>query len=610
MVSIFAVLSCLGYSFLLNRFAKWPLESSLLFVISCIILLLYFSALIGFLVGIASLCFFCGILLFIFFAVGIVKKKQFYLFTSPGAVFFLLGALFLFVTVSSSYYGYFITSDDFSHWARITKIVLLNNGLAQADDPIMFQDYPPGTALWYYYFLNLTGFDIATMFFANGVILLAAGSQLLQRLPRKRPLLLIGCALFFYWNVHFFGTGFHTLMVDLLIGVLFASGVVGYWLSDRGALSTILRVSPVILILPIIKTVGIIFAAIMIVIVILDQIWLIRHHKSTYRALMLALFTAILMLLIFVSWQHHFSSLNTALTYPEITIDTVVNAFNSDTSTNIQRLTIHHFIERITDVKTLLKLSLFVFALLLICKNENLLVSRGSAAIHSLVLTGGLVGYLFFLLLVYLFLFGDFQGPMLASITRYSGSYFVGMYFILFAVLLHQYLQMRKKNTVMLLFLLVFSIGTAIPSTRFVKNEMRKVFSYDHPKDRVLLNSYASMVAKKVLAKKKVYFIWQQSKGMELLEFSYGVIPVVTNQSCNSISDGYKYFKEGLYTCDMDIEKFKLMLSHYDYLMIGHADMHFWNTYASIFDREATGDGYLYKIINDEEDVKLVNLKF
>ncbi len=606
MFAVATVASLLGYGLLLNRFFKWPLESTFLFVGTSITLFLYFAALADVLGPSSQLLMGLGIILFVALIIPVVKETGNVSITSPGTVFFLVGSILLTVLVSTDYYSFFIAWDDFSNWARTAKVIYYNNGLVQADDPVWQKDYPPGSVLFHYFVFQISGFSVSAAFFAQGLLILAACSQLLLAVPKGRWLALILSSLFFYCSIHYFGTGFHTLMVDLLVALLFASGVVSYWLSDRSS-NAVVRIIPVILVLPVIKMMGMAFAGIIIAIIVFDQMWLLKQKKSVISSLLLALLMVPALFVIHASWQNHFESMGATKTFnPDVSIEKIINSFDSNISTERQKITIERFVEASTHPKNAMKFILILIAAMMIIYFENNKTKKGSAAIQLFGLLGGLAAYLLLLLVLYLFFFGAYEGPRLASFARYLGTYIVALYLILFSILLQKQLNENSGKKVTLVFLLLFTVSTAMPSTRHVITDLKYAVGLAEVSSGMkMLENYSAAVSVKVPEDKKVYFIWQNSTGYQMQVFSYGIIPRLSNQGCWSV--GEKYYAGDVWTCAMDTEELAKYVSGYDYLFVGHADAAFWKRYEKLFGNKKFEDGELFKVVRIEGSLQFLH---
>jgi hypothetical protein len=95
----------------------------------------------------------------------------------------------------------------------------------------------------------------------------------------------------------------------------------------------------------------------------------------------------------------------------------------------------------------------------------------------------------------------------------------------------------------------------------------------------------ASKVKKHIQPDQKVYFVAQNSNGLERVMFYYAMLPYTSSMSwCWSF--GKKYAVGDVWTCDMPMLP---LLKGYDYLALYRVDKQFWDLYAGLFDVEAVG---------------------
>ena len=647
-----ALVALFGYALFLNRFFKWPLDTTFLFVSCSIICVLYYAGLMGGLLIPAQVLMLIGIVLFVVFMTLLFREESLGKLMKPGVLFFLLGVLVLVVVTSSNSYGYFVFWDDFSHWARVSKVICLKQAFIQMDDPVWFKDYPPGTALFHYFFCQLGGYTEHAALFAHGILLLAAFTQLLVVVKKEHWHILGVFLLFCYLVLYTFDTGLHTLGVDLVIASFFGVGIAGYWLSNR-SLASIIRLVPVTIALPLIKSAGMFLSCVIILIIVTDQIWLLKHKHSRAASLLCALFLVPLLFITQISWTQHVKKMGAAETLKtDISTGKVIDSFTPGLSTERQKKTISNFIGQFTpfSIERMKPNVFFWYCLLLLAVSlfirhwEDESIVRGSLNIHLLWLFGGLCAYLLGLLVMYMFSFGEYEGVRLASFSRYIKIYLVGFSIILFSILLKLYLLKKQGVDDMWKFLLLFSIlcivlasfsrllgfGIALLAMlltvylckKYTLDKAQKfllifpmviVFfhifytsSTSESTESKNINRYCSLIQNNVPANKKVYFIWQQSTGLQLQMLGYGIIPRFSNQGCWSI--GEPYYQGDVWTCSMDVEAFRSELHGYDYLFVAHADNRFRDQFSSLFNHDDVDEGHLFRIAKDRNTLRLTRV--
>ncbi|MGE4299964.1 MAG: hypothetical protein AB7F40_00015 [Victivallaceae bacterium] len=116
-------------------------------------------------------------------------------FFTPGLLFFIVGAIILYYISRPMT---FITYDEFSHWAVVTKNMYLHNGfIYKYANLTRHGNYPPGLALIQYVILTIYGsFSEGIALYAINLFLLSALCIVMFQRPWKTPLtnLLLGTA--------------------------------------------------------------------------------------------------------------------------------------------------------------------------------------------------------------------------------------------------------------------------------------------------------------------------------------------------------------------------------------------------------------------------------
>lgn len=141
-------------------------------VLSCLICLLFLGAILHLLAAAAWLWTLAGLGLLLWQVLG---KKQgaglLYFYRNPAILLFVLSALFFLIYLRG---GRLMIGDNFSHWALMAKYLYRENALPNHTSAmITYQAYPPGSALFLYYFTYFTGFTESRMLWAQLVLVLA-----------------------------------------------------------------------------------------------------------------------------------------------------------------------------------------------------------------------------------------------------------------------------------------------------------------------------------------------------------------------------------------------------------------------------------------------------
>lgn len=153
------MISMSGYIFFIQRKLKIQIEFIPIISIAGITLVLFMGGLLNILLVTTVFLFGIGIILLIReFYINYTNNllhPTFTKFITPGMIIFLVASLyFVYILKNQRLIHY----DNFSHWALIVKNILMNNALPNFEDAIIsFNTYPPGSALYIYYFSKIVG---------------------------------------------------------------------------------------------------------------------------------------------------------------------------------------------------------------------------------------------------------------------------------------------------------------------------------------------------------------------------------------------------------------------------------------------------------------------
>ena len=214
-----------------------------LFIPCCIVCLLFYGGMLGYLHETKLALQFIGNLCIIFLIIKYFDK----LFVSLKVIWytyqyrlFILGTIFLFVLTRLPQYEMLISFDDIGHWARTTKLISLNQHLIMADDSLGVKTYPPGIALFQYYFGILTPISHIGMFYAQSIFVLCTLTPIASNANANGQQKICANLLFIFIVLGTFNIAFHSLNGDLWVACLWGAGLAAYYFSPRRSLATIL----------------------------------------------------------------------------------------------------------------------------------------------------------------------------------------------------------------------------------------------------------------------------------------------------------------------------------------------------------------------------------
>ncbi|MGF3105009.1 hypothetical protein [Rossellomorea sp. DUT-2] len=196
--------------------------------------------------------FLCLIYLVLFF----FKKISFKPLLHPSLVFFSLAFLFVMLYMRGTL---FLNYDDFSHWGLVVKEIVRLDGLPDASTLVTFQNYPPGSAVFIYYFLNHLGFHESLALMAQGFMTMAGFTVLFTWSSWKK----LGTVIL-PWVISFTlllvnAKIFYSLLVDIILGsVALAIPLIAYYYRKDWKRLLLVNI-PIVILLILLKDSGKVF---------------------------------------------------------------------------------------------------------------------------------------------------------------------------------------------------------------------------------------------------------------------------------------------------------------------------------------------------------------
>lgn len=210
-------LSCYGYIQYLHKSVRLEFCIGLLF--SFIGSVLFLAGILNLLRPAVWILFLIGLLLF---GYSVKQKQSLSDMLCPGILFFILLSVFLFFTL----YGCkLVHYDNFTHWARATRALISNHRFPSFQEPyIKYASYPLGSAVFIYYFAEITGltYEWAQMF-AQSMLLLSMITGLFSFVKGVFPSLLV--AFFCLFLVYSSSSSIRNLYVDSLLALVASNSV-------------------------------------------------------------------------------------------------------------------------------------------------------------------------------------------------------------------------------------------------------------------------------------------------------------------------------------------------------------------------------------------------
>lgn len=589
-------------------------EFELTYYYACLlgVFVLYFAGLFNVLepaVWVLKVIGLCGFLLFL------NKKFRNEFNITYGFIFIVSSILFLYWNVNTVNYAYYSGVDDYTHWGRMMMLITSKNTLVNFNDTFATnaaKDYPPAIALFQYMYSYFTGYQRNIGTFGQGVLTLSALSVLFisiqQKLNQKNLILFLILALFIGSMIWIFGSGFHSLQADLLLGsTMGVSLFIYYFYKKESDVKAILLATPAILSLVLIKHIGILFAGFTLTVIVVDNFS--YNKKHFFRSLIYILGVLIGLLILRYTWVSHVLNSGISISHsPRITsyMD-VIKAFIPAYMTDFQATVIKNYINYLflnhhSSTYWFFGSLLLTFTSFKIANNNAFEIPRFSYICFYLCFTA----YLFVMLILYLFAFPESEGIGIASATRYIKTMSLAMliYFagILIVLMDKAKLNLNNKILTVITFLLLIlpNVGRILmDSYASFMNRPTQMEAYE-------LEKIAEYTVARTPLNSKVYFIWIDKTLDNSVFFRYGIFPRTSNEACASIKPiGSPKTERDPSACNWASDEFESVISSYDFIYLASTTDEFVEKYFRKLNIKDPAIG-LFEIIKTDGKISLL----
>lgn len=361
-ILLFAI-SMIGFVTYIHRKTNIQVEFIPIISIAAHTVLLFFAGILNILPLMTNILFLLGIFLFIREIYIGHKQKDIFTkisnFITPGMIIFIIIGIFFAFMLEGQRLVY---RDDFSHWGLIVKNLLMEDRLPNFTNVrIMHNSYPPGSALFIYYFCKIVGATeglalIGQMIMSmSGLLSLFSFSSFtfgkVKKLNKKFLLnvLLTIFTVFISLKLLTGPYALHSLLVDELVTIISVSlfSLIYYYFNSPEAIYI-----PVLFLasfLTIIKSVGMVFAIFALIIYGVSLIQKKKQMKYSWSEFIKKKFPLLVPMfspfIIYYLWTRHIAIVypNNVLGKHTVSIANYINTFNEKSESEIKQITSNFF---------------------------------------------------------------------------------------------------------------------------------------------------------------------------------------------------------------------------------------------------------------------------
>ncbi|WP_433582430.1 hypothetical protein [Paenibacillus amylolyticus] len=420
-MGVLLIFSFLGYMQFVRKALSLRWEFIPVFVFSSIACIVFLSGLAGQLftgslvILIAGLLLYGG-MLFLRLRRGASLRMSFSIFQFS----FLAGTfVFLLVLFQNQLTHY----DNFSHWAIVLKQMLSTDAFPTPDSNLIdFKNYPLGTSSFIYYVCRFMGHSQSVMLLAQGLLIFSCFYAMFGIVSEKKRFLLyaflgLGLSTLSFFNLTIRITN---LLVDFLLPI-YALAILAVIYQYRNEIKkACIVVLPLAGLLTIIKSTGIIFAAIGLIFLVYT--WLKHKQKFSWKTALAVVGTICGALIPYFGWSWRMATVFQGI---DNKFDVATSGIQAGKTPEQMREILWTFLKASTDLTTrpvigivifqLIAIAASVFAIVVLKKKWNLWKALIALDVVLLLYYAGILA-------LYLFSMPLDEAIVLAGFERYASS--------------------------------------------------------------------------------------------------------------------------------------------------------------------------------------------
>lgn len=420
-MGVLLIFSFIGYMQFVRKALSMRWEFIPVFVFSSIACIVFLSGLAGLLYAGSLVLLLGGLLLYggmVF--LGMRRGASFRISFSLFQFSFLAGTfIFLLVLFQNQLTHY----DNFSHWAIVLKQMLSTNAFPTPDSNLIdFKNYPLGTSSFIYYVCRFMGHDQSVMLLAQGLLIYSCFYAMFGIVSEKKRFLLyaflgLGLSTLSFFNLTIRITN---LLVDFLLPIyaLAILAVVYQYRHDIKRACIIML--PLAGVLTVIKSTGIIFAAIGMIFLVYT--WLKHRQKFSWKTALAVIGTICGSLIPYFGWSWRMATVFQGV---DNKFDVATSGIQSGKTAEQMHEILWLFLKSSTDITTrpvigivifqLVAIAASIFAYVVLKKKWNLWKALIALDVVLLLYYAGILA-------LYLFSMPLDEAVRLAGFERYASS--------------------------------------------------------------------------------------------------------------------------------------------------------------------------------------------
>lgn len=616
------LLFILGTSLTFSILSKRRFEEVLTLSIMTSTLIVYFfgsfnKLRIGYYVVIGIAVF--SILLSLYYLFKLNKKEFIHQFLTPALFAFVILYVFVYIiNLNRLFYQW----DEFSHWGPMVKEMLRLDTFYSVPESTLYvhKDYPPMISLFETIWCLLAGsYKEGYIYRSIQILSFSMFFSMFSKLKYTNKLKSLLQFLFVLVLLVLVNNAipledanfYNTIYIDSVLAVSFAYGMYLVFILDYSKFEWF-RLIVTLSFLLLSKQMGVVFFLIIIGTLFLYNLYnnWINKYKITHKNNALFLLTILIPYLIKLSWDAYIKQFNVSMQFvtSDISLNSLIGIIKGVSGEAYQHEAFNNFITALytkpiltypfslTYVHLIVVFGLLYGGLYYFSRDYK---EKHKVALMGFIIVLGAIAYAFVMMLLYVFNFGFYEGPRLASYIRYVNTYWYASLSLLLMVFITLIAYKKDKLVNVYLFASVLSILLVFYNQYNIKDFIPAIDANSRVQefynDIDIIQNYSDREG-------SVFVVAQKTSGYPTNVIRYYINPQWVNDAYYSL--GKPYNNLDFWTIDISITELSNILLDYDYVYLMSIDDQFRYTYLDLFEKETYPDNeQLFKVIKKENDL-------
>lgn len=404
---------------------------------------------------------------------------------------------------------------------------------------------------------------------------------------------------------------YKTIYIDGVLAIMFAYGIYLVYIFDYSKFEWF-RLIVTLSFLLLSKQMGIVFFLIIVGTLFVTNLYnnKLNKYKVLHTNNILFLMSIIIPYLFKLSWNTYIKQFNIDISFStsRISISNLIGIINGTSGEAYQNLAFSNFINalyrkpiltypiELSYLHVLVIFSLIFGCLTLFVRSNSL---KKKVALFGLIMISGSIAYTFVMMLLYIFNFGFYEGPILASYVRYMNTYWMACFVLILMIAMHSVVfSVEKKSSIkLIIILLILLLGF------YNKYNLAELTPAITPNTNIQeFNNDIDIIRNHTNQTGSVFIVVQKTNGYPTNILRYHLTPQKINSSYYSL--GKPYGENDYWTANISVKELSSILMDYEYVYLMSVDDQFRYTYLELFEKETyPNNEQLFKVIKKENQL-------